>query len=172
VRFLYLRRRGLRSPIATKLILSFLLVIAVISVAFMAAGVRLIRNRIVAEAQEKVRHDLNAAREIYLGELRHVSDVIRFTADRTLLIDMLLSGDADYAVAELLQVLGREGLDFLTVTDVNGIVLLRTSNPASVGDSQLHDELVRAVIETGEPVAGTVIVRAEDLQREGRLPHG
>jgi len=169
VRFLYLRRRGLRSPIATKLILSFLLVIAVISVAFMAAGVRLIRNRIVAEAQEKVRHDLNAAREIYLGELRHVSDVIRFTADRTLLIDMLLSGDADYAVAELLQVLGREGLDFLTVTDVNGIVLLRTSNPASVGDSQLHDELVRAVIETGEPVAGTVIVRAEDLQRESPL---
>ena len=169
MRFLYLRRRGLRSPIATKLILSFLLVIAVISVAFMAAGVRLIRNRIVAEAQEKVRHDLNAAREIYLGELRHVSDVIRFTADRTLLIDMLLSGDADYAVAELLQVLGREGLDFLTVTDVNGIVLLRTSNPASVGDSQLHDELVRAVIETGEPVAGTVIVRAEDLQRESPL---
>jgi len=169
VRFLYLRRRGLRSPIATKLILSFLLVIAVISVAFMAAGVRLIRNRIVAEAQEKVRHDLNAAREIYLGELRHVSDVIRFTADRTLLIDMLLSGDADYAVAELLQVLGREGLDFLTVTDVNGIVLLRTSNPASVGDSQLHDELVRAVIETGEPVAGTVIVPAEDLQRESPL---
>ena len=169
MRFLYLRRRGLRSPIATKLILSFLLVIAVISVAFMAAGVRLIRNRIVAEAQEKVRHDLNAAREIYLGELRHVSDVIRFTADRTLLIDMLLSGDADYAVAELLQVLGREGLDFLTVTDVNGIVLLRTSNPASVGDSQLHDELVRAVIETGEPVAGTVIVPAEDLQRESPL---
>ena len=169
MRFLYLRRRSLRSPIATKLILSFLLVIAVISVAFMAAGVRLIRNRIVAEAQEKVRHDLNAAREIYLGELRHVSDVIRFTADRTLLIDMLLSGDADYAVAELLQVLGREGLDFLTVTDVNGIVLLRTSNPASVGDSQLHDELVRAVIETGEPVAGTVIVRAEDLQRESPL---
>ena len=169
MRFLYLRRRSLRSPIATKLILSFLLVIAVISVAFMAAGVRLIRNRIVAEAQEKVRHDLNAAREIYLGELRHVSDVIRFTADRTLLIDMLLSGDADYAVAELLQVLGREGLDFLTVTDVNGIVLLRTSNPASVGDSQLHDELVRAVIETGEPVAGTVIVPAEDLQRESPL---
>ena len=169
MRFLYLRRRSLRSPIATKLILSFLLVIAVISVAFMAAGVRLIQNRIVAEAQEKVRHDLNAAREIYLGELRHVSDVIRFTADRTLLIDMLLSGDADYAVAELLQVLGREGLDFLTVTDVNGIVLLRTSNPASVGDSQLHDELVRAVIETGEPVAGTVIVPAEDLQRESPL---
>jgi two-component system NtrC family sensor kinase len=159
----------LRTSIASRLVLNFLLVIGILGVAFMAVGVYLIRNRIVAEAQEKVQHDLNAAREIYLGELRHVSDVIRFTADRTLLIDMLLSGNGEYAVAELEGVRLREGLDVLTVTDASGDVLLRTSHPGQLGDSQRHDELVAAVLATLRPVASTVIVSRADLELESPM---
>jgi len=159
-------KRGVRIPIATRLILSFLLVIVVISAVFMLVGVRVIGNRIVAEAQEKVRYDLNAAREIYLGELRHISDIVRLTADRTLLIDMLLSGNVEYAGAELEEVREREGLDTLTITDEHGYVLLRTTNPDAVGDDQSHDVLVGAALRTMEPVASTVIVPVEDLQLE------
>ena len=159
-------KRGIRISIATRLILSFLLVIVVISAVFMVVGVRVIGNRIVAEAQEKVRYDLNAAREIYLGELRHISDIVRLTADRTLLIDMLLSGNVEYAVAELEEVRAREGLDTLTITDERGYVLLRTTNPDAVGDDQSHDVLVGAAMRTMEPVASTVIVPVEDLQLE------
>lgn len=155
-----------RTPIATRLILSFVLVIVIISVAFVAAGVLLIRNRIVAEAQEKVRHDLNAAREIYLGELRHVNDVIRFAANRSLLMDTLFSGDAVYATGELRVMLEREGLDILTVTDRSGHVILRTSNPGQVGDDQSDDRLVRSVLNSLSPVAGTVVILAEELERE------
>ena len=158
-----------RTSIATRLVLSLLLVILIVSVAFVAAGVQLIRNRIVAEAQEKVRYDLNAAREIYLSDLRHVSDVIRFAADRTLLIDMLISGDAEYAAAELEEVRAREGLDVLTVTDAAGIVLLRTSNPGQVGDDQGQDQIVGAVLRSREAVASTVIVPGEDLVLESPL---
>jgi two-component system NtrC family sensor kinase len=132
----------------------------------MLVGVRVIGNRIVAEAQEKVRYDLNAAREIYLGELRHISDIVRLTADRTLLIDMLLSGNVEYAGAELEEVREREGLDTLTITDEHGYVLLRTTNPDAVGDDQSHDVLVGAALRTMEPVASTVIVPVEDLQLE------
>jgi len=76
-------------PIATKLILTYLLIIAIISAVFIVLGVQLITDRIVAEAQEKVRNDLNAAREIYLSRLAHINDVIRFTANRFFLRDAL-----------------------------------------------------------------------------------
>jgi two-component system NtrC family sensor kinase len=161
-----LRKGRVRTSIATRLILSFLLVIMIISVAFMAAGVQLIRNRIINETQDRVRHDLNAAREIYLSELRHISDVIRGAADRTLLIDMLLSGNTEYAATELRYVRQREGLDILTITDPAGIVLLRTSNGGHVGDDQSRDVLVETVLETMQPVTATVIVQAEDLKYE------
>jgi two-component system NtrC family sensor kinase len=159
-------KRGVRMPIATRLMLSFLLVIVVISAVFMVVGVWVIGNRVVAEAQEKVRYDLNAAREIYLGELRHISDIIRLTADRTLLIDMLLSGNVEYAAAQLEEVREREGLDTLTITDEHGHVLLRTTNPDAAGDDQSHDELVAAVLTTMQPIASTVIVPTEDLLLE------
>jgi len=153
-------------PIATKLILSFLLVIIVTSLVFIAVGVQLIGNRVVAEAQEKVRNDLNAARGIYLSELSEISGVVRFTADRFFLKDALLSRDIQQATRELLETRLREGLDVFTVTDASGNVLFRSSNPELSGDNQSHDELVRAVLDSRETVAGTTIVAAEDLREE------
>ncbi|MEW6568936.1 MAG: cache domain-containing protein, partial [Chloroflexota bacterium] len=152
--------------IATRLMLSFSLVIVVISVAFVGVGIWLIRNRIVAEAQEKVRHDLNAAREIYQGELRHISDVVRWAADRTLLMGTLLAGNRSYVLTELQEIRQDEGLDVLTIADTQGRVLLRTSNPGRRGDDQSHDALVRFVLSTREPVAATMIVPAADLAAE------
>jgi hypothetical protein len=70
---------------------------------------------------------------------------------------MLISGDAEYAAAELEEVRAREGLDVLTVTD-GRIVLLRTSNPGQVGDDQGQDQIVGAVLRSGSAVASTVIV--------------
>jgi two-component system NtrC family sensor kinase len=63
----------------------------------------------------------------------------------------------------------REGLDILTITDASGAVLLRTSNPAQVGDSQVHDALVATVLSRQLPAASTVIVSSDDLRRESAL---
>jgi two-component system NtrC family sensor kinase len=160
-------KTGIRISIATKLILSFLLIIAIISAVFIIVGIRLIGDRIVEEAQEKVRHDLNAAREIYLSNLDHTNDVIRLTADRYFLINALLSGEIkEDEVDALVGVKEREGLDILTITDENGIVLLRTSNLDLVGDDESEDELVRTVLRQQVPVAATSIVSVEELAKE------
>jgi two-component system NtrC family sensor kinase len=161
-------RAGVKLPIATKLVLSFLLVIVVTSLVFIAVGVQLIGDRVVAEAQEKVRNDLNAAREIYLSELDRVDAAVRFTADRFFLRDALLAGKIEEAAQELVQTKQREGLDILNVTDASGNVLLRASNLGRSGDSQSHNELVKTVLDTRERVAGTTIVAAEDLRKESR----
>mgnify|MGYP001057388947 CR=1 FL=1 len=172
--------------IATKLILSFLLIILVAGVIFSVAGIYLIGNRIVTEAQEKVRTDLNSAREIFLGQLRHVHDVVRFTADRFSLRNALLSGrlrratdehgiiqnadeDTRKLIDELAKIGTREGLDVLTVTDESGTVLVRTSNLAFSRDKQAHKELVAAALDRRDPVAAVSIISAGDLARESPL---
>jgi two-component system NtrC family sensor kinase len=152
--------------IATKLMLSFLLIILLTSVTFSIVGVQVIGGRVVAEAQAKVQTDLNAAREIYLNKLAHVNDVVRFAADRYLLMNALLSGDTKQAIEALGRIREREGLDVLTITDRQGRVLLRTSNPGLAGDDQSRDELVQAALQRKEPVAASALVPAEDLRRE------
>jgi two-component system NtrC family sensor kinase len=153
-------------PIATKLVLSFLLIIIIISLIFSIVGVRIIGARVVAEAQAKVHTDLNAAREIYLNKLAHVNDVVRFTADRYLLMAALLSGDTNQGAGALGRIRDREKLDVLTLTDTQGHVLLRTTNPGLVGDDQSRDTLVQRVLQRREPVAATCLVPAEELRKE------
>jgi two-component system NtrC family sensor kinase len=160
------RSRRLIGSVAARLTLSYTLVIAVIGVVFLAAGVWLIGNRIVSEAQEKVGFDLNSAREIYYGRLRHISDVVRLTGDRTLLMQAVFSGDTTYASSALNDVRMREGLDVLTVTDRDGNVILRTSNPTRLGDDQSRDKLVSVVLTTGQPLAATMLVDVENLALE------
>ncbi len=152
--------------IATKLVLSFLLIIILTSGILSIVGARVIGNRVIAEAQAKLQTDLNAAREIYLNKLASVNDVVRFTADRVLLMNMLLSGDTKQAADALGRTREREKLDALTITDRHGLVLLRAGNPSQAGDDQSRDELVRTVIERKEPVAASCIVSVEDLRRE------
>jgi two-component system NtrC family sensor kinase len=155
--------------IAVRLMVSFLLIIVIISAIFSVVGIHLIGNRVVAEAQNRVAMDLNAAREIYQSYRRSVYDVIRFTAVRFYLRDALLTGDIQRAASELENTWAREQLDVLTVTDGNGVVLLRVTNPYVVGDSQADDDLVRAVLERREAAAATAIVPGELLQKE--CPH-
>jgi two-component system NtrC family sensor kinase len=160
------RRRALRMPIATKLILSFFLIVMLASLICTIVGLRLISDRIVAEAQETVKRDLNSAREIYAGQLRHINDIVRLTADRYIIITALTSGNVKDAAVELLRIKDKEDLDILNLTDTSGNVLLRANNWNVAGDSQARDELVAAVLKTQTAVSATSIVSGEELSKE------
>ncbi len=162
-------RTGFRIPIATKLILSFLAVIIIVSTIFTIVGIRLINDRILTEAQQMVDLDLNSARGIYEGRLNHIHDVVHLTADRLFLAEDLTSGNVMDAADELTKVKEAEGLDVLNVTDAYGHVLLRTGNLGIYGDSQIHNELISTAITQKAPAAATIIVSAEDLSKESRL---
>jgi len=163
------RRRALRMPIATKLILSFLLIVMLASLICTIVGMRLISDRIVAEAQETVKRDLNSARGTYAGQLRHINDIVRLTADRYIIITALTSGDVKDAAVELLRIKDKEDLDILNLTDASGNVLLRANNWDVAGDSQARDELVAAVLQTQTAVSATSIVSGEELSKESLL---
>ncbi|MGB8252397.1 MAG: hypothetical protein WCF08_04230, partial [Anaerolineaceae bacterium] len=96
-----MKKPDIKLPIATRLIVSFLLIIFMTSIIFMLVGIRMINDRIVNETQEKVRNDLNSARVIYNNQQNRISDVVRLTANRSLLTDAILKHDLQSIASEL-----------------------------------------------------------------------
>jgi two-component system NtrC family sensor kinase len=158
--------KKVRLPIATKLTLSFLSIILLSSLIFTFVGIQIINNRIIEEAQERVRNDLNAAREIYQSRLGHVEDAVEFTSVRLFMADILRGDTHQEYLDELVRFKHSENLDILTITDSAGRVVLRVNNPENKGDDQSRDEIVGHVLRTKAPLSGTVIVAVEELTRE------
>ncbi len=158
--------RNIRLPIATKLTLSFLSIILLSSLIFTVVGIQIINNRIIAEAQERVRNDLNTAREIYRDRLLHIEQSVEFTTVRLFMADILSGDIRQEYLDELIRFKDSEDLDILTITDAHGNVVLRINNPAVAGDYQGRNELIRVVIATHQPISGTVIVPADELKLE------
>ena len=157
--------KGIRIPISTSLIVNYMLIIVLISTVFVIVGLRLINDRIVTEAQEGVRHDLNAAREIYLGELRHIMDVVQLSANH-LRIHME-ADELDVLTGELAEVRESEGLDILTLTDPDGNIILRSHNPLAEKTDLRGDKLYEIILRRKEPFAATQI---KNLSRVGIKP--
>lgn len=157
----------MKSSLRTKLMVGFLSVIVISGIVTVWVGVHMIGDEVIRRAQEKVHLDLNSAREIYNQRLESISEVLRLTAVRFFLKESLLAGKPGATEAELLRILESENLDVLTMTDRNGTVIFRARNPGLRGDSQAGDQIVATVIETNQMVAGTQIVPAAELTREG-----
>jgi len=150
-----------------KLIISFIAVIVISGIVSMYVGVRLIGDQIIHQAQDKVRIDLNSAREIYMEELDEIKYVVRLTATRFFMKQSLTNNNIQLMKNELGIIRIRESLDVLTVTDENGIVLYRARNPDVYGDNQLNDDIIKHVIQKKEVAASTEIVPREELLKEG-----
>lgn len=163
-------RRGLRSSIAARLSLGLLVIIVFSGLLFTFVGVKTISSLVVAEAEERVRNDLNTARLIYQDKVDQIDQAVKFTAARTFIDSILLQEQVDHAyIEELARFQANEGLDILTFTDADGIIVLRVNNPEQKGDDQSRQVLVNKVLATKAPASGTVIVPAEELALESPL---
>jgi two-component system, NtrC family, sensor kinase len=155
----------MRLRIGAKLELSFLVIIILISVILSVLGTWVIGDRFVEQAQEKVRTDLNSAREIYQNYLVRIADAVRFASDRDFVREPTTAGGRERLLQRLEAIRRAEHLDQLTVTDAAGRVILRTENPGLFGDDQSQEQLVAEVLRNHQPVAGTVIVPHDELVR-------
>ena len=141
-----MKRIDIQLPLRAKLLISFLVVLAISGIVSTWMGVRLIGEGIIHQVQDKVRVDLNSARQIYLNRLSDVEDVVRMTASRFFVKQGLRSGNTRSMRDELDRVRLGESLDILTLTDSAGRVLFRTRNPSGpTGEVPLYD-LVYAVL--------------------------
>ena len=156
----------MKISLRTKLITSSLAVIVICGLVATLVGIHLIGTGIIIQAQEKVRMDLNSARQIYQDEIENIRLLIRLTSKRFFIKNALLQNDVETLKRELDQIRKTESLDILTLTDKNGQVIVRSRNPRVYGDSQSGDELVNWVLSRKQEVAGTSIISRENLLKE------
>ncbi|HUT88056.1 MAG TPA: cache domain-containing protein [Thermoguttaceae bacterium] len=120
------------------------------------------------EVQSRVRLNLNSARSDYN---HHVNGIARFLRACTLdqgIASAVGRDDVAGGAAFLENVHRVGGMDFVTLVDATGKVICRAGSPDGRGDDLSDNPLIERVIEVGAPVAGTIILSAESLAREGR----
>ena len=155
-----------RSSIRLKLTVGSLLPLFVAILFCALTGMYVINSRITVMAQEKVRTDLNAAREVYGNEINHIRDVVRFTAHLPLAVTAIDAADRREMGPLLTSLLQSERLDMLIMVDAEGRVIHRAGNPAAHGDLLRDDPLVRGAL-AGRVAAGSLVLPPERLVREG-----
>ena len=155
-----------RFPIRAKLIASFSVVIIVGVFISTMIGINLIGSTIIKQAQEKVRLDLNSAREVYLGESEIIRTKVRLTAERFFIKEAVAINDTERLRRELRAIREEEGLDILTLTDNQGRIMVRAHNPEVYGDRPI-DHVIDHVLTSGESVVATVIVSEDELAKIG-----
>ncbi|MCK4272656.1 cache domain-containing protein [bacterium] len=155
-----------RFSLRTKLLLSFSTVIVVSALLSLIIGTYLVKT-IIAQAQGKVKLDLNSAREVYQEESGNIKDVVRLTAVRFFIKDAVLKGHGEKLKGELQNIRDQEHLDVLTLVNRQSRVILRAHNPEVFGD-QLNDDVVSHVLSRQKVVVSTQIVSKDDLERESR----
>jgi len=156
----------MKISLRTKLVISFLAVIIICGLIATLVAMRLIGKGIINQAQDKVKHDLNSAREIYREEIENIRDIVRFTALRFFIKDVISADDTDRLLIELNEIRKMESLDILTLTDENGRIIVSTRNPIVIEGERIDDELVSYVLSSGQVCAGTDIVSREELLKE------
>lgn len=155
-----------RYSIRLKLTIGSLLPLFVTILVCSLAGIYIITTRINVLAQEKVRTDLNSAREVYSNEIGHIRDVIRFSAHMPFAAEAVSANDRRVLAPLFSAVRSNEKLDVLTVVNIRGEVLYRAGNPGVSGDIQSGDLLVARALR-GDVTAGSTLFTPERLLLEG-----
>jgi two-component system NtrC family sensor kinase len=151
----------------SKLIASFLGVSMLVGAVSLFIGGQLLYKAVLSEATNRVRLDLNAAREIYRARIKAIGCPLSITALEPAFRAALKERDVADIIARLETVARRGELDFVGVVRKEGDTL------CGVGKSSLRCKTVQIdnpiaglVFERMVPVAGTVIVSREFLTAE------
>ncbi len=157
-----------RLPVSVGMKILFILMLIVVLGSFVTLrlSLRLIYDNIWREAQNKLHNDLKTARMMYDGALMDVDRVVDFTANRFFLMEGIESGGLEDLKVQLEKIRRDRGLDVFTLVDNEGVVILRTAAPYSVGDNVSNDPIVHSAL-SGHKASGTVVMTRERLKLEG-----
>lgn len=154
-----------RSSLSTKLIMRFSLVIVIGVFLSVFVGIRMIGDAIVKQAQDKVRLDLNSAREVYQEEAEYIKNVVRLTSVRFFIKKAIKDNDRAILHQVLHEIMVQESLDLFTLTDENGRVLIRAHN-ADISGDELMDDVVNRVLTEKQVIVSTLIMPETQLRTE------
>lgn len=153
-----------RFSIRTKLTFGALAPLFVAFTISSLAGLYFINDKIAAQAQEKVRIDLNSAREVYQNELDRIGELVDLTATNPFTSAAISSSNKPQLASLLQKRMQIKRLDMLTAVDSSGRVLYRAHEPQLSGDRQTAYFLEQAL--KGVAVTGTMVLTGDQIARE------
>ena len=134
-------------------------------------GVYLFNNMIQDNLQQTVVQDLNAADVLYQDHLMQIEDTIYYTASSQRICIPLINNDSNLLYTNLVNIYNERfkyKLDFITVTDKNGVVIVRAANPTIFQDSIYDHNLIRSAL-NGTIMSSTQIMTEKELLKERKL---
>lgn len=128
-------------------------------------GSLIVNQTIMNMAKNKVRHDFETARMIYSSQLSLIKNSVYIAATGNTIQQTIYAHDRSRLFNRLQQISRENELDFLSVTDAKGRVIMRIKQPDRFGDDVSNISLVQAAL-NGETCAETEILSREQLLNE------
>ncbi|UCF71962.1 MAG: cache domain-containing protein [Deltaproteobacteria bacterium] len=151
----------------SKLIASFLGVSLLVGAVSLFIGGQLLYKAVFSEATNRIRLDLNAAREIYLTRINSVKVSLNITTLGDEFRLELKRYDAPKLVNRLRRMAQHAELDFAGIVTGEGKTLCRIgTNPVPIEESQPVNPIANLALKRGVPVSGTVVLSREFLSAE------
>lgn len=151
----------------SKLIASFLGVSLLVGAVSLFIGGELLYKAVFSEATNRIRLDLNAAREIYLTRINSVKVSLNITTLGDEFRSELKRYDAPELVNRLRRMAQHAELDFAGIVTGEGKTLCRIgTNPVPIEESQPVNHIANLALKRGVPVSGTVVLSREFLSAE------
>lgn len=149
-----------------KIVFFFLIVVVVGGSVALTLGIVLYGKTVLERAQQQVKMDINSARMVYDQKIDNIQFLLQLTARRGVIVKELKQRNTRLLKQMLEEIRLDNNLDFLSLTDKKGIVLVRSRYPFKVGDDRSNDEMVSKALE-GEQISGTQILSQKELNEEG-----
>ncbi len=151
----------------TRLIIGLLLVVILSGLTSTIVGIRIINDRVIQQAQNKVRLDLNTAHEIYDSHFGEIRTILEYSVIRPSIWNSLATGDTLLLEKSMMGLYERSGLDILNITNDELEVVVRCRNNRIFGDYQGNNAVLAESWEKGKTVISTEILPREELLKEG-----
>ncbi len=149
----------------TRLIIIYVFILGVGGLITSFIGSLIVNKTIMNQARSKVHHDLNTARMVYEKQLKLIQNSIYIGASGNTIQQTLYGNDRNRLFSRLEQIRRDTNLDFLSVADPEGRVILRITNPDRMGDDVSQIPIIKVALKE-KTVAGTAILTKEILQNE------
>ncbi len=157
----------MKMSLKKKLLFGMSVLIAMTGLITAVIGTYLINRGIINQVQDRVRNDLNAAKEVVNSRLNEIENAIYLSSVRNNVRDAVERKDRKRIEDYLKDIKRVTVIEMLDVVDGSANVIFRFSNPRIFGDSLAGDRLIKKALETGRPIACTAIISREDLLKGG-----
>ena len=150
-----------------RLIIVYVLVVGAGGLITSFIGSLIVNQTTTNQAKSKVHHDLKTARMVYDKQLLLIKQAIYIGASGNTIQQCLHNHDRARLISRLKQIRQDTDIDFISVTDNRGQVILRITQPDHLGDDVSGISVIQAAL-AGKTAMGTEILTEQMLLNEDK----